>query len=146
MYKNNCYTGDYEKCFETIPNYLLIHFDLIVLVTLTFDPFTSDSGKSKTDKCYKITNWVKLKQHHSKELRNSLPMNGYTLGFCPQNQKLKDFLRLHLRFHSGSQRFNLNFDFLPQFKAEFDSLCPGIYTYSANKPVFCFPKLKAMKL
>ena len=42
--------------------------------------FTPDSAKSKIDEFYKVTNWVKLKtkQHHSKVLRNSFPMNGHT--------------------------------------------------------------------
>ena len=50
-----------------------------------FIPFTPDSAMSKIDKFSKITNWVKLinKQHHSKVLLNSFPMNGETLGFCP---------------------------------------------------------------
>ena len=40
----------------------------ILLVMKVFNPFTLDSVKSKTDKCFKITNWVKMKnkQHHSK--------------------------------------------------------------------------------
>ena len=44
---------------------------------------TSDSAKSKIDKSSKITNWVKLKkknnnkEHHSKALLNSFPMNGH---------------------------------------------------------------------
>ena len=43
-----------------------------------FNPFTPDSAKSETDQFTKITNWVKLKnkQHHSKILLNSFPMNG----------------------------------------------------------------------
>ena len=47
------------------------------------NPFTLDSDRSKTDKFSKITNRVKLKnkQHHSKELLNSFPVNGHTLGF-----------------------------------------------------------------
>ena len=54
-----------------------------------FDPLTPDSAKSKIDRNSRITNWVKLKtkQHHSKVLLNSFPMNGHTLGFCPLNQK-----------------------------------------------------------
>ena len=42
---------------------------------------TRDSAKSKTDKVSKITNWVKLenKQHLSKILFNSFPMNAHTL-------------------------------------------------------------------
>ena len=49
-----------------------------------FNPFTSDSAKSKIDKCSKITNCFKLKNkhHQSKPLLNSFPMNGHTLGFC----------------------------------------------------------------
>ena len=45
-----------------------------------------DRAKStKTYKFSKITNWVQLKnkQHHSKVLLNSFPMNGHSLGFCP---------------------------------------------------------------
>ena len=40
----------------------------------------SDSAKSKSDKFFKITNWVRLKnkQHHSKVLLNSFPTNGRT--------------------------------------------------------------------
>ena len=40
-------------------------------------------NKSKIDKFSKIANRVKLKdkQHHSKVLLNSFPMNGDTLGF-----------------------------------------------------------------
>ena len=51
-----------------------------------FNPFTPDSAESKIiDKFPKIPKWVKLKnkQHHSKVLLNSFPMNGHTLGFCP---------------------------------------------------------------
>ena len=50
-----------------------------------FKPFTFDSGKSKIDQFSKITNWVKLKnkQHHSKVMCDSFPVNGNTLGFCP---------------------------------------------------------------
>ena len=95
----------------------------------TLNPFTPDRAKSKIDKFCKITNWVKLttKQHHSKVLLNSFPMNGHTLGFCPQNQKLENFVSpkvshwesneqhhntaqqlsndsLHFRFHPESQR------------------------------------------
>ena len=32
------------------------------------------------------------KQHHSKVLLNSFPMNGHSLGFCPLNQKLENFV------------------------------------------------------
>ena len=55
---------------------------------------TTDSAKSKIVKFSKITTWVKLndKQHHSKVLLNSFPMNGHTLGFCTWSQKLKDFV------------------------------------------------------
>ena len=46
-----------------------------------------DSAKSKIVKFSKITKWVELKkkEHHSKVLLNSFPLNAYTLGFCPQN-------------------------------------------------------------
>ena len=42
----------------------------------------------------KITNWINLKtqQFQSKVLLNSFPMNGHTLGFCPWNQKLQNFV------------------------------------------------------
>ena len=55
---------------------------------VTVEAFSVNSftpAKSKTDKFYKITNWVKLKnkQHHSKVLHNSFPMIGHTSGFCP---------------------------------------------------------------
>ena len=42
-------------------------------------PFTPDSDKCKLDKFSKRTNWVKLKnkQHHSKVLLNSFPINGH---------------------------------------------------------------------
>ena len=42
----------------------------------------------------KLTNWVQLKNkhHHSKVLLNSFPMNGHTLGLCPYNQKLENFV------------------------------------------------------
>ena len=32
------------------------------------------------------------KQHHSKVLLNSFPMNGHTLELCPWNQKLENFV------------------------------------------------------
>ena len=41
-----------------------------------FIPFIPFSAKSKTDKFSKITTFVEV-------LRNSFPMNGHTLGFCP---------------------------------------------------------------
>ena len=53
------------------------------------NPFTPNTAKSKVD------NWLKLKnkQHRSKVLLNSFPMNGRTLGFfCPQNKKLENFV------------------------------------------------------
>ena len=34
----------------------------------------------------------KNKEHHSKVLFNSFPMNGHILGFCPWNQKLENFV------------------------------------------------------
>ena len=45
---------------------------------------TPDGAKSKMFKFFKITNWVKLKnkQHNSKVLLNSFPINGHTLAFC----------------------------------------------------------------
>ena len=51
-------------------------------------PFTPDSAKSKIDKFLKMTIWVKFKnkQHHSKVLLNSFPLNGQTKGFCPYDQ------------------------------------------------------------
>ena len=33
-----------------------------------------------------------MKQHHSKVLLNSFPINGHTLAFCPYNQKLENFV------------------------------------------------------
>ena len=60
------------------------------LITLT-RPFTPNSAESNIDKISKITNWVKNKQQHIKVPPNSFPMNGHTLGFCPQNQKLENF-------------------------------------------------------
>ena len=64
------------------PNGHLLHIDAS---NLLFNVVTPDNSKSKTDEFYKITNWLKLKnrQHHSKVLLNSFPMNGHTLGFCP---------------------------------------------------------------
>ena len=52
------------------------------------NPFTPDSAKSK------IRHWVKFKtkQHYSKVQLNSFPINGLTLGFCPWNQKLENFV------------------------------------------------------
>ena len=53
------------------------------------------SGRVTCDNFFsKITNWVKLKnkQQHSKVLRNGVPMNGHNLLFCPENQKLENFL------------------------------------------------------
>ena len=46
----------------------------------SFNPFAPDSARSKTGQLSKITNWVKLKskQHLSKVLLNSFPMNGRT--------------------------------------------------------------------
>ena len=58
-------------------------------------PFTSNSAKCKVDKFSKIRNRVKLnnKQHHSKVLLNSFPMNCHILVFCPKtNQKLENFV------------------------------------------------------
>ena len=56
--------------------------------------FTPDSVKSNIDQFSKITNWVNSinKQHLSKVLLNSFPMNGHTLGLCPSNQKLENFV------------------------------------------------------
>ena len=66
-----------------------------------------DSAKSKTDKFSKIINWVKLKKkkHQIKVLPNSFAVNGHTLGFFPQNQKLKNYF--HPRFYSRSQSVNM---------------------------------------
>ena len=44
-----------------------------------------------------------LKEHHSKVLLNSFPMNGHTLGFCTWSPKLDNFF-YHPRFHSGIQK------------------------------------------
>ena len=44
----------------------------------SFNSFTPDSVESKIDKFFKITNCSTVK----KELLNSLPINGHTLGFC----------------------------------------------------------------
>ena len=52
-------------------------------------PFIPDSAKPNIDKFSKITNWIK---HQSKVLHNSFPMNGHTLGFCPQNQNWENFV------------------------------------------------------
>ena len=38
------------------------------------------------------------KQHHSKVLLNSFPMNGHTLGFCTWNQKLENFVSHKVSF------------------------------------------------
>ena len=48
-------------------------------------PFTPDIVKSKIEKCGKILKCVKLKnkQHRSKILLNSFPMNGLTFEVCP---------------------------------------------------------------
>ena len=64
------------------------------LTSQMLNPFTPESAKSKIDKFSKIANWVKLKnkQHHSKVLLNSFPMNGHTLGFCTWSQKLENFI------------------------------------------------------
>ena len=58
----------------------------VQLMTL-FNSFTPDSAKSKNDKFSKITNWVKkknlkVKQHQSKVLFNSLPMKGPYYPYC----------------------------------------------------------------
>ena len=45
------------------------------------------------------------KQHHSKVLLNSFPMNAHTVGFCLIDSKVIKTL-YHPRFHSGSQRVN----------------------------------------
>ena len=58
-------------------------------VLYSLNPFNPDSAKSKTDKFFKIINWVK---QHSEVLLDSFPMNGHTLGFCSQNQKLANFV------------------------------------------------------
>ena len=57
----------------------------VILYNLYINPFTPDSVKSKTENFSRITNRVKLKnkQHHSKVMLNSFPMNGHTLGFFP---------------------------------------------------------------
>ena len=62
--------------------------------TINFCTFTPDSAKSKIVKFSKITNWgrSKNKEHHSKVLLDGFPINGYTLGVCPWNQKLEDFV------------------------------------------------------
>ena len=55
--------------------------------SVIFDPFfTSGIAKCKIDKIFKIRNWVRLrnKQHCSKELLNSFPMNGHSFkSFLP---------------------------------------------------------------
>ena len=56
-----------------------------------FNPFSPDGVKSKIDKLSKNTNWVKL---YHKVLLDSFPMNGDTLGFCPYNQTLENFVSL----------------------------------------------------
>ena len=71
-------------------------------------PFTHDSAKSKIDQFSQITNWVKFtsKQHHSKVLLNSFPMNGHTLlVFWPRNQNKTLY---QSRFYSGSQRVKIH--------------------------------------
>ena len=45
--------------------------------------FTPDGAKSKSDTISKI---------NCKVMLNSFPMNGHTLGFCPWNQKLENFV------------------------------------------------------
>ena len=69
------------------------------------NPFTPESAKSIIDKFSKIKNWIKLKnkQHHCKVLLNGFPTNGDILEVCSKKQKLEN----HPRFHSGSQRVNI---------------------------------------
>ena len=61
------------------------------------NPFIpGNANESKIDKFSKIiiTNWIefKTKQHDSKVLLSSFPMNGHALGFCTCNQKLGKFV------------------------------------------------------
>ena len=100
------------KTVNTLPRLrtLLMRLDFFKINSFLFackfvviNPFTSDSAKSKIDKFSKITNWVKLKnkQHHSKVLLNSFPMNGRTLGFCTWSQKLGDFVSPKVSFRES---------------------------------------------
>ena len=66
---------------------------LIVAVVTQYrrkhNPLTPDSAESKLRNFPRIASRIELK---SKVLLNSFPMNGHTLGFCPQNQKLENFV------------------------------------------------------
>ena len=61
-----------------------------MLLNFPFNPFSPDSANSQIDKFSKNTNWEKskTKQHHSKVLLNSFPMNGHTLEFCSQTPEV----------------------------------------------------------
>ena len=89
LYTAEIYSFALEIFFLSRPETTLIEQPIL---PSTF--FTPDSAKSKIAKFSKITNWAKLKnkQHRSKVLLNSFPTNGRTFGFCPQNQKLENFV------------------------------------------------------
>ena len=61
---------------------------LIYIYSLLFIPFTPDSAKSKIDKLEEIES----NQHHSKVRLNSFPTKGHTVGFCPWNKKLENYV------------------------------------------------------
>ena len=55
------------------------------VVKLTINAFSPDRAKCKHEifQNFKLGKTENKKQHHSKVLLNSFPMNGHTLGFCP---------------------------------------------------------------
>ena len=67
------------------------------LESLMINRFTPNSASSKIDN-FQNYELGKIKQHHSNVLLNSFPTNGYTLGFCPQNQKLENSSLWIVRF------------------------------------------------
>ena len=58
-------------------------------VSNLLNPFTPKSAKFKTERKISFCKIVKNKQHHLKILLNSVHLNGHTLGFHPQTQKLQ---------------------------------------------------------
>ena len=61
---------------------------------ITSNPVNPYSFKFKLDKFSNTKTLGKLnkKQHHSKVQFNSFALNGHILEFCPQNQKLENFV------------------------------------------------------
>ena len=80
---------------------------LLLVNLIQFIALTPKSAKFKTEGKnleFHFCKIVKYKQHYLKVLLNSYHLNGHTLGFHPQTQKLLVIAFIDSRLDSGSER------------------------------------------